>query len=232
MRINKRQIVLLSSIFVIIEITFSILIQITSGDINTILSFSTIVLACIFPLLFMNRNRNYIYTQIGLVCTVCADLFLVVIEPMYQIPAMCFFSITQICYFLRIYFNQFSNKQKLIHLLIRIIMIVLVLSITTIVLKDKTDFLSIISMFYYTNLIMNIIFASIQYKKSLLFPIGLLLFACCDLLIGLDVLDSLYLEIKEGTFLSFLCNPGFNLAWVFYVPSQMFIALSMVELNK
>lgn len=232
MRINKRQIVLLSSIFVIIEITFSILIQITSGDINTILSFSTIVLACIFPLLFMNRNRNYIYTQIGLVCTVCADLFLVVIEPMYQIPAMCFFSITQICYFLRIYFNQPSNKQKLIHLLIRIIMIVLVLSITTIVLKDKTDFLSIISMFYYTNLIMNIIFASIQYKKSLLFPIGLLLFACCDLLIGLDVLDSSYLEIKEGTFLSFLCNPGFNLAWVFYVPSQMFIALSMVELNK
>lgn len=232
MRINKRQIVLLSSIFVIIEITFSILIQITSGDINTILSFSTIVLACIFPLLFMNRNRNYIYTQIGLVCTVCADLFLVVIEPMYQIPAMCFFSITQICYFLRIYFNQPSNKQKLIHLLIRIIMIVLVLSITTIVLKDKTDFLSIISMFYYTNLIMNIIFATIQYKKSLLFPIGLLLFACCDLLIGLDVLDSLYLEIKEGTFLSFLCNPGFNLAWVFYVPSQMFIALSMVELNK
>lgn len=232
MRINKRQIVLLSSIFVIIEITFSILIQITSGDINTILSFSTIVLACIFPLLFMNRNRNYIYTQIGLVCTVCADLFLVVIEPMYQIPAMCFFSITQICYFLRIYFNQSSNKQKLIHLLIRIIMIVLVLSITVIVLKDKTDFLSIISMFYYTNLIMNIIFASIQYKKSLLFPIGLLLFACCDLLIGLDVLDSSYLEIKEGTFLSFLCNPGFNLAWVFYVPSQMFIALSMVELNK
>lgn len=232
MRINKRQIVLLSSIFVIIEITFSILIQITSGDINTILSFSTIVLACIFPLLFMNRNRNYIYTQIGLVCTVCADLFLVVIEPMYQIPAMCFFSITQICYFLRIYFNQSSNKQKLIHLLIRIIMIVLVLSITVIVLKDKTDFLSIISMFYYTNLIMNIIFASIQYKKSLLFPIGLLLFACCDLLIGLDVLDSLYLEIKEGTFLFFLCNPGFNLAWVFYVPSQMFIALSMVELNK
>lgn len=232
MRINKRQIVLLSSIFVIIEITFSILIQITSGDINTILSFSTIVLACIFPLLFMNRNRNYIYTQIGLVCTVCADLFLVVIEPMYQIPAMCFFSITQICYFLRIYFNQSSNKQKLIHLLIRIIMIVLVLIITVIVLKDKTDFLSIISMFYYTNLIMNIIFASIQYKKSLLFPIGLLLFACCDLLIGLDVLDSLYLEIKEGTFLSFLCNPGFNLAWVFYVPSQMFIALSMLELNK
>jgi len=232
MRINKRQIVLLSSIFVIIEITFSILIQITSGDINTILSFSTIVLACIFPLLFMNRNRNYIYTQIGLVCTVCADLFLVVIEPMYQIPAMCFFSITQICYFLRIYFNQSSNKHKLIHLLIRIIMIVLVLSITVIVLKDKTDFLSIISMFYYANLIMNIIFASIQYKKSLLFPIGLLLFACCDLLIGLDVLDSSYLEIKEGTFLSFLCNPGFNLAWVFYVPSQMFIALSMVELNK
>ena len=180
----------------------------------------------------MNRNRNYIYTQIGLVCTVCADLFLVVIEPMYQIPAMCFFSITQICYFLRIYFSQSSNKQKLIHLLIRIIMIVLVLSITTIVLKDKTDFLSIISMFYYTNLIMNIIFASIQYKKSLLFSIGLLLFACCDLLIGLDVLDSSYLEIKEGTFLSFLCNPGFNLAWVFYVPSQMFIALSMVELNK
>lgn len=231
MLINKKYTLIFSLVFIIIEITLSTFIQLTSGNINTVLSFFAIVLACIFPLLFMNKGKKYIYTQIGLICTVLADLFLVVIKPMYQIPAMCFFSITQICYFLRIYLNQTKDKEKLYHIIIRVISIIIVLLITIIVLKDKTDLLSLISMFYYTNLVINIIYAFIDYKTSLILAIGLLLFACCDLLIGLDILDSTYLEIKEGSLLYFLCNLGFNLAWVFYVPSQTLIALSIINKN-
>ena len=158
-----------------------------------------------------------------------ADLFLVVITPMLQIPAMICFSITQICYFIRIYTNQESKKEKLIHIVIRTSGIILILILTLIVLKEKTDFLSLISTFYYINLIVNIIFAFKQSNQSLLFPIGLLLFACCDLQVGLNVLNSSYINIENNVVLNFIANPPFNLAWAFYVPSQTLIALSLIK---
>lgn len=225
---NNKSIKLYTIIFIVVELILGLLVQLTSGNLNTIVSFAAVVLACCYPLLFMKKEYGYIFTQVGLIATVFADLFLVVIEPMYQIPAMCFFSITQICYCLRILLHQ-NDKQKKLHLLIRGISVIVVLLITVIVLKDKTDFLSLISMFYYTNLIINIVFAFTQMNKSLLLPIGLVLFACCDALIGLDILNSAYMDLSNNKLLYFLCNPGFNLAWVFYVPSQLLIALSVNE---
>ena len=71
-------------------------------------------------------------------------------------------------------------------------------------LKEKTDFLSLISTFYYINLIINIIFAFKQKESSILFPIGLLLFACCDLQVGLIVLNSSYITIENNLILSFI----------------------------
>ncbi len=218
-------------IFITIELLLFILIQISDTPLLNIFQFISVVLACLFVLLFIKKDKDYIYTQIGLICTVCADLFLVVIKPMYQVPAMCFFSITQICYALRIFYNQQNKKDKLTHLIIRSIASSIILIITIIVLKNKTDFLSLISVFYYINLIINILYAFIGSKNSLIFAIGLLLFACCDLLIGLEVLNSSYIKIKEGSILYYLCNPGFNLAWCFYVPSQVLIALSIIK-NK
>ena len=148
---------------------------------------------------------------------------------MLQIPAMICFSITQICYFLRLYFNQSSQKEKTIHLIIRSFFSILIIIITFIVLKENTDFLSVISTFYYINLIINIIYAFKQKNQSLLFPIGLLLFACCDLQVGLNVLNSSYINIENNPIISFIVNPPFNLAWLFYVPSQTLIALSILN---
>jgi hypothetical protein len=157
--------------------------------------------------------------------TVCADIFLVVLNPRIQLPAMFFFSITQICYFLRIYFNE-DLKTRRLHIIIRLIVIVIALSTTALVLKDKTDFLSLISLFYYANLIMNIVFSFICQKKSILFSLGLILFACCDLLVGFNIMSGAYIDLNPGTFFYFLAHPGFNLAWIFYVPSQVLIAVS------
>lgn len=223
---TKNKLNILAIIFIVVELVLCVLVQLLSGTLNTIVSFSSIVIAFLFPLLFIKKSANYIYTQIGLLCTVFADLFLVVIQPMYQIPAMFFFSITQICYFLKIYNSQKSQKIRLIHLITRSIVIVIAIIMTIIVLKDKTNFLSIISIFYYANLIINIIFSFITNKKSIIFSIGLILFACCDLLIGMSVLNESYVKIPENSLLYFLVNPGFNLAWLFYVPSQTLIALS------
>ena len=219
---EKKQLSLQILIFIIIELLLTIFVQLTSGVLNTIVSFSAVVCAFLYSLL--NFNKNNILIIIGLFTTVCADVFLVVIDPMKQNLAMCFFAITQICYFLYIYNSQNKFQQK-IHIIIRIIIIVISLISTTLVLKDNTDFLSLISLFYYANLVVNIIFAFIIKNKKTLLIMGLILFACCDFVIGISIMGESYLSLKEGTMLYFIANPGFNLAWIFYVPSQTLIAL-------
>ena len=225
---NNLKTIIISSVFIALEIIFGILIQFTSDYLNVIFSYTSVVIAATFPILFIH-SKNYLFIQIGLLFTTFADLFLVVITPMLQIPAMICFSITQICYFLRLYFNQSSQKEKTIHLIIRSFFSILIIIITFIVLKENTDFLSVISTFYYINLIINIIYAFKQKNQSLLFPIGLLLFACCDLQVRLNVLNCSYINIENNPIISFIVNPPFNLAWLFYVPSQTLIALSILN---
>ena len=56
-------------------------------------------------------------------------------------------------------------------------------------------------------------------------PVALVLFLLCDTVIGLQVMGAMYLPIAEGSFLHSLLNPGFDLAWAFYLPSQVLLAL-------
>jgi hypothetical protein len=220
----KQQFSLKMLIFIVFEIILMILVQLTSGVMNTVVSFTSVVCAFIYGVLYLNKHNILII--IGLFTTVCADIFLVVIEPMKQNIAMTFFSITQIAYFVYICNSQ-TKRQQRIHFIIRGMVVALSLIIMIIVLKDKTDFLSSISIFYYANLISNIIFAFTIKNKNILLIIGLILFACCDFVIGISIMGESYLSLKEGTLLYFIANPGFNLAWIFYVPSQTLIALSV-----
>lgn len=220
--------------YIVIEIILGVLVQTTSGILNTTSSFLAVVLAFVFSIYLLltniNINKELILLSCGLFCTVLADLFLVVIKPMMQLHAMIFFSLTQICYFIIIYLNQENTNKKVIHLIIRITITGISLLATVLVLKENTDALSLISLFYYANLISNIIFSFTINEINIIFSIGLILFACCDLLIGLNIMASSYLPIEEGTLLYFLAHPGFNLAWGFYVPSQ--VLLSLYSLKK
>lgn len=220
--------------YIVIEIILGVLVQTTSGILNTTSSFLAVILAFVFSIYLLltniNINKELILLSCGLFCTVLADLFLVVIKPMMQLHAMIFFSLTQICYFIIIYLNQENTNKKVIHLIIRITITGISLLATVLVLKENTDALSLISLFYYANLISNIIFSFTINEINIIFSIGLILFACCDLLIGLNIMASSYLPIEEGTLLYFLAHPGFNLAWVFYVPSQ--VLLSLYSLKK
>ena len=223
----NRKTLLITGLFIIIEIILGILIQFSHHTLHIVLCYSSVVLACVFSFVFITK-KDFFLTQLGLLFTVFADLFLVVITPMLQIPAMICFSITQMCYFLRLYLNENSKKEKLIHIITRITTSILIIIITIIVLKEKTDFLSIISTFYYANLLINIIFAFRKSNKSILFPIGLLLFSLCDLQIGIKILNDSYINVSNNIILEFLSDPPFNFAWFFYVPSQTLIALSTV----
>lgn len=224
----NRKTLLITGLFIIIEIILGILIQFSHHTLHIVLCYSSVVLACVFSFVFITK-KDFFLTQLGLLFTVFADLFLVVITPMLQIPAMICFSITQMCYFLRLYLNENSKKEKLIHIITRITTSILIIIITIIVLKEKTDFLSIISTFYYANLLINIIFAFRKSNKSILFPIGLLLFSLCDLQIGIKILNDSYINVSNNIILEFLSDPPFNFAWLFYVPSQTLIALSVIN---
>lgn len=228
---NKKYLTSLIAIFIIVELILCILVQTMSGVTLTIVSFSSVVLAFIFSLFFIKKECSLILTTIGLLTTVCADIFLAVLNPIIQIPAMIFFSITQLCYFIRILLMQNNRKTRIIHIISRIILTIIGIVACILVLKENTDFLSIISIFYYANLLTNVVFSFITSKKSLLLSIGLICFALCDLFIGLDVLNGSYVGLKEGTLLYFLINIPFNIAWIFYVPSQALIALSVIDIR-
>ena len=218
--------------FLVCEAILGILVQCTGDGLLIAVSYACVVLACLFVGLFYEKSAAYYLTQLGLVCTVIADLFLVVMSPIKQLPAMAFFSATQLCYFFRLYKGHNRCNLRVIHCIIRGSLIVIALSLTAIVLGNNTDALSLVSLFYYANLIVNIVFAFVEFKKESLLAIGLLLFLLCDTVIGLNVMASSYIPVAEGTLIYNILHCNFNLAWIFYVPSQALIALSLINLKK
>ncbi|MBQ8321355.1 MAG: hypothetical protein IJX92_03210 [Clostridia bacterium] len=224
---SKKKILITTSSFILLESVLTALVQLTNGTLNVFVSFTAIVSAALFAITFFEKTTDAALMCIALICTVCADFFLVVTEPRHQLVAMIFFSVTQICYFLRLYMRQ--TKRKLHHAAARIILIGAAVILTVLILGEKVDALSLVSIFYFVNLLVNVTVAFIQREKSTFFAIGLLLFSLCDISIGLSVMDKSYIPLPNGSLLRRLANPGFNLAWIFYVPSQTLIAMSITE---
>ena len=220
---------LTKSLFILIQMILFALVFTTRGDFHKMACFGCVVNPFAYSLKFLSKDKLVIFTQLGLLFTVFSDLFLIVIEPQYKSIAMVFFAIAQICYFLRL---LSLTKRKILHIILRIVASVAVIVVTIFVLKDKVDFLSLISMFYYANLVLNLIYAIGLIKKSPLFAIGLLLFLLCDTLIGLEIAANSYIFISETSIIYKLTHAPINLAWIFYVPSQAFIALSLHNKNK
>ena len=94
--------------------------------------------------------------------------------------------------------------------------------VAVLVLREKTDALAIVSVCYYVLLITNMIHAFMA--KERLFAVALCLFILCDTVIGLQVAAGAYLPITEGSALYKIIFMNFNLAWFFYLPSQVLIA--------
>lgn len=209
------------------ECLLGVLVQTTGGAVNTACSYAVVLLACGFTLLFFEPTLSYVATQLALVTTVCADYFLVVREPRVQLTAMLFFSVTQLSYFARLYKEDTNKKRRKVHVLTRIAVSLFALLLTWLVLRENTDAVAMISIFYFANLLLNVLFAFLNFEKPGLLATGLLLFSLCDLFIGLSLIEG-YVPLAEGSFLYHLAHPGFNAAWIFYVPSQALLALSLL----
>ena len=224
---NRPVLLSLSALFVGVEITLGVLLQTVGGRISVYMRYGVVILACLFCFLFVDKAAAYVLTQLALVCTVCADWFLVLPPSPVQLPGMLFFSVTQTAYFLRIYLTDKSPQRRRFHLILRVCLTAIVLIATAIVLRKETDAVAIVSMFYYANLAVNILFAFAEWRKHLLLALGLTLFLCCDTVVGLAFLDG-YFTIPTESLLYRIIHPGFDLIWAFYVPSQTLIVLSLL----
>ena len=228
---SKKSKKIATSVFLLLEFLLFLLVQKSSGIKLTIVSYFVVILSSVFLFLNFEKTREYILMQIASITTLLADYFLVVLNPIMDLPAMCFFSLTQICYFLRLYFESKNEKEKRLHLIFWITFSLLTIGVTLLILNKKTDTLSLVSMFYYINLVLNVIFAFLHFSKSKALAIGLLLFLLCDTVIGLNIMAKSYITSdlieKINRFLSKM-----NWAWFFYVPSQALLAISLIKLDK
>ena len=213
--------------FFAVEATIGVMMHTKGGRVVDFLKFSSIVFACLFCIIFAERSYSYLFTQSALVFTLISDYFLVLGIAEVKTVAMIFFSCAQICYFLRLYFEEKRAMLNKIHLIIRISASALILPATALVLGKNCDALALVSMFYYANLILNAIFAYIRFNDSPLFAIGLTLFILCDTVIGLSSLKH-YLPIDKSSLFYKILHPGFDLGWAFYLPSQALLSASLL----
>ena len=205
--------------FLIAESILYYFILTAGGQTLVITSYTSIVLCFLFALQGIKTRPLMVA---GLLCTVGADFCLVICSPIEQLWGMVFFLGAQTLYAIQLHKQQKNN----IILLIRIILTVVAALVAVLVLKENLDALAMVSVCYYANLIMNMVAAFTQWHKNKMLPIGFVLFILCDTIIGLQVAAGGYLPIAEGSMLYSLIFNGFNTSWMFYLPSQVLIALS------
>ena len=140
---------------------------------------------------------------------------------------MICFSMAQISYALSLCFTEKSPRRLRLWLWVRMILSVIAVAATFAVLGKSADAVAVVSVFYYANLVLNIIVAWTQLPRKIVTAVGLTLFLCCDTVIGMAFLDD-YITVSETAFIYRIIHPGFDLAWAFYLPSQMLLSVSLL----
>lgn len=213
-------------VFALTECILGVLLHTIPGKFS-LLAYTSVVLAFLFNLLFFRRSLDFAFTATALAFTLVADYFLVVRGDMYVV-AMIFFSIAQLSYAARVHI-ELGGTMGRVHLIVRAALSVLAVIVPHLVLGSSADALSVISVFYFAQLITSCIFAFINTRRGgLILPIGLLLFLFCDIFVGFGNLGG-YLPIEPGSLVAWLAYPPINMAWVFYLPSQTLLGMSMMK---
>ncbi len=178
-----------------------------------------IVLCFLFALSNAFRGKNCLTLSLALLFTLIADWFLLVKNDNY-VFGVCSFIVVQAIYFVRLIDDGVSFKRSGI---IRAFAIAVVISILYVL--ELLDILTFVVSIYFVNLVLNAVDGYTLFSKSTknkLFAIGMTLFIFCDLSVGLNNLSSYADVSKIATFIKIA---SFAM-WVFYLPSQVLIALS------
>ena len=137
----------------------------------------------------------------------------------------CFFLTAQMFYAARTLLYAKSKREKLYNVGARAIGSVLISLIAALVLKEETNALIIVSLIYYVNLLVSIVFAYLHFGDNKHLPIGLTLFALCDVFVGFAELIHIF-SLTENHIIYKLTHLPVYLDSVFYHPSQVLLSFS------
>lgn len=192
-------------------------------------SYAATCLAFAFAFVFVKKDARVILTIVALFFTCVSDWFLVLRAPFDQSTAMTTFLVVQLCYAARLNIEILNKKLKIFDICLHAVLSALMIVVTKLVLGANFDYLSAVSIAYYTNIILNVIVSMIKFKKSPLLAIGLLLFVFCDTIVGLNTAIGTYIDVPANSIWYMLSHTPFDLAKVFYMPSQALISLSVKD---
>lgn len=181
------------------------------GD-STWIKFAGICLCCVTALLGAGTLDGKLVAA-ALCFTVAADWFLLVLNDHYLV-GMGLFLIVQGLYALRIYYLR-GARPCLWGSIVRAVPLILC---TVFALTEPTLVSLWAVLLYFSNLCINTAETFALGRPQRIFAVGLLLFVCCDVCVGLWN-ASLFLPRALGEF----ARVGM---WLFYLPSQVLIVLS------
>ena len=217
---------LLSAVFIGATLGFYLIILGGFSNHKNVMTYIPVALALLYSLVILSNDKRSWLLTLALLFTAVSDVFLMLVTPINQSVAMFTFSIAQICHFLRLYADFKSKKERVIHIVIRVVLCIIVELIAVIVVGSAFDIVVALSVFYFVNLTLNLITAFIYFNNSWLFAVGLLCFILCDIFVGFSAGAGVYLDIPKTSILYNIAYPNFDYVSLFYVPSQMLIALS------
>ena len=200
--------------FLAVQAVLYVCILTCGGTALVVVSYASIALCCLYGL--AAGEKGGLWLRLGLLFTLGADYCLVVCSPIQRLWGMVFFLGTQTAY--AVYLGGRTWRWVL-----RASVSLASLAVTAAVLGENTDALALVSVCYYGNLLLNLVFAFLN--KDRMLGVAFVLFLLCDTVIGLQVAAGGYLPIAQDSVLYGLLFSGFNLAWLFYLPSQVLIAL-------
>jgi len=117
-----------------------------------------------------------------------------------------------------------NKKQQRQNLAMRLALSAILVVCCFVVLSGP-PFFAVMAMVYFANLVANLVVAFCNYEKNKKLAIGLLLFLCCDVFVGLSVMEEL-LDLGSNAFFVFLNKIPFGVQPFFYIPSQTILSLS------
>ena len=220
---RKHLLFLTSAVFILFEGWMFYLIHISKAEISFNQYYNCIIAAAIFTLstlairlitakedgegalkiIFGARSGNLL--RIAMMFTLAADYFLVGAKEENKVAGVTVFLGTQLFIFLHIYFNDESKTGRCYNLMCRLILTLGAVVTAYVALGDKLDYLSTVAVIYYANLISNAIFAHRVKCGGVMLTVGLILFALCDINVGILALDNIYdSSFPEGSLLYIL----------------------------
>ncbi|MCD8027679.1 MAG: hypothetical protein LUF02_03250 [Erysipelotrichaceae bacterium] len=171
---------------------------------TTPFKYASLVLCFIFSLYSSFYHGDKLIST-ALFFTMLADWFLLVMNE-YEILGLICFIIVQLIYMIKLGNNLW---------IFRIILPLLIIFLTNI-----TDIVNIFAIIYFIQLLINTIIVWKDYKNiGFIFALGLTLFICCDICVGLFNITDIGL-VHEFTRIGM---------WLFYLPSQVLIVISGMQ---